>query len=103
MKARRDAGVAAGRAAVAVEQPAPQWERIREGGKVIKSEELSNPASCMNRALPDEMTFVLLARDAAAPDPQAENRRCAGVYIPGSGAACLALRKMDAPRPARIR
>jgi len=34
---------------------------------VIKREELSNPASCMNRAHEDEMTFVLLGRDAAAP------------------------------------
>lgn len=34
---------------------------------MIKREELSNPASCMNRAADDEMTFVLLGRDAAAP------------------------------------
>jgi hypothetical protein len=34
---------------------------------VIKKEELSNPDSCMSRAKDDEMTFVLLARDAAAP------------------------------------
>jgi hypothetical protein len=34
---------------------------------VIKREELSNPASCMSRARDDEMTFVLLARDPAAP------------------------------------
>lgn len=32
-----------------------------------KSEELSNPQSCMSRARNDEMTFVLLERDAAAP------------------------------------
>lgn len=32
-----------------------------------KREELSDPKSCMSRALPGEMTFVLLARDAAAP------------------------------------
>lgn len=32
-----------------------------------KVEELSNPGSCMSRAKPDEMTFVLLGRDAAAP------------------------------------
>ncbi len=32
-----------------------------------KTEELSDPASCMTRARPDEMTFVLLERDAAAP------------------------------------
>lgn len=33
-----------------------------------KSEELKNPNSCMNRAYLTEMTFVLLARDIAAPD-----------------------------------
>jgi len=32
-----------------------------------KQDELSNPQSCMSRARDDEMTFVLLARDAAAP------------------------------------
>jgi len=34
---------------------------------MIKREELTNPASCMSRASNNEMTFVLLARDAAAP------------------------------------
>lgn len=34
---------------------------------MIKRDELTNPASCMNRARDDEMTFVLLGRDAAAP------------------------------------
>ena len=34
---------------------------------MIKSEELTNPSSCMSRANLDEMTFVLLARDIAAP------------------------------------
>lgn len=34
---------------------------------MIKSEELTNPKSCMSRAADDEMTFVLLGRDAAAP------------------------------------
>jgi len=34
---------------------------------MIKSEELTHPASCMNRAHAGEMMFVLLARDAAAP------------------------------------
>lgn len=34
---------------------------------MIKREELTNPASCMSRAREDEMTFVLLGRDAAAP------------------------------------
>jgi hypothetical protein len=32
-----------------------------------KREELTNPASCLNRAAEDEMLFVLLGRDAAAP------------------------------------
>lgn len=32
-----------------------------------KTEELSNPNSCMSRARDGEMTFVLLGRDAAAP------------------------------------
>lgn len=35
---------------------------------MIKREELSNPKSCLSRADDDEMVFVLLARDAAAPD-----------------------------------
>jgi hypothetical protein len=34
---------------------------------MLKSQELSDPNSCMNKAKQDEMTFVLLARDAAAP------------------------------------
>lgn len=34
---------------------------------MIKREELTNPRSCMVRANDDEMTFVLLARDVAAP------------------------------------
>ena len=34
---------------------------------MVKLEELSNPKSCMSRAGDHEMTFVLLARDAAAP------------------------------------
>lgn len=32
-----------------------------------KEQELTDPASCMARAEPQEMTFVLLGRDAAAP------------------------------------
>lgn len=32
-----------------------------------KTEELSNPNSCMSKARDNEMTFVLLGRDAAAP------------------------------------
>ncbi len=34
---------------------------------MIKKDELSNPDSCMSRAQDDEMTFVLLGRDMAAP------------------------------------
>jgi hypothetical protein len=33
-----------------------------------KREELCNPNSCINRAKDDELTFVLLGRDVAAPD-----------------------------------
>jgi hypothetical protein len=33
-----------------------------------KRDELNNPAGCMARAADDEMTFVLLGRDAAAPE-----------------------------------
>ena len=32
-----------------------------------KRQELTDPSSCMNRARDDEMTFVLLGRDVAAP------------------------------------
>lgn len=34
---------------------------------MIKRDELSDPRSCLNRAQDDEMVFVLLGRDAAAP------------------------------------
>lgn len=34
---------------------------------MIKSRELTDPFSCLNRAAGDEMCFVLLGRDAAAP------------------------------------
>jgi hypothetical protein len=52
--------------APAVDRPAPP--RLEMGRcPVIKSEELTNPESCMSRARPEEMTFVLLARDVAAP------------------------------------
>jgi hypothetical protein len=34
---------------------------------MVKQEELTHPASCMSRAADQEMTFVLLARDVAAP------------------------------------
>lgn len=33
---------------------------------MLKSKELSEPSSCLNKARPDELIFVLLARDAAA-------------------------------------
>lgn len=33
----------------------------------LKTIELSNPSSCLSKAKPDEMIFVLLARDAASP------------------------------------
>lgn len=33
-----------------------------------KYAEVSSPASCLNRAVEHEMIFVLLGRDAAAPD-----------------------------------
>lgn len=33
-----------------------------------KTEEISDPNSCFNRALPEEPMFVLLGRDASAPD-----------------------------------
>lgn len=32
-----------------------------------KSQELIDPNSCMSKAAPDEMTFVLLGRDMVAP------------------------------------
>lgn len=35
---------------------------------MIKSKELTDPKSCMSRAKDDEPTFVLLARDPAAPE-----------------------------------
>jgi hypothetical protein len=35
---------------------------------MIKLEELSSPRSCLNKAADYEMMFVLLARDAAAPE-----------------------------------
>lgn len=34
---------------------------------MIKRQELTDPESCMSRAADDEMTFVLLGRDSAAP------------------------------------
>lgn len=34
---------------------------------MIKSDEIQDPKSCFNRAKSDELVFVLLARDPAAP------------------------------------
>jgi hypothetical protein len=34
---------------------------------LLKTSEIENPASCLNKAKPFEMLFVLLGRDAAAP------------------------------------
>jgi hypothetical protein len=34
---------------------------------MLRSQELSDPRSCFNRARPDEPLFVLLGRDKAAP------------------------------------
>lgn len=34
---------------------------------MLKARELSDPSSCMSRASSNEMTFVLLGRDTAAP------------------------------------
>ena len=35
---------------------------------MLKRDELSNPNSCLNRAKDDEMIFVLIGRDIAAPE-----------------------------------
>lgn len=35
---------------------------------MIKAEELANPESCINKALDNEMVFVLLERDKCAPE-----------------------------------
>ena len=35
---------------------------------MIKTEELTNPNSCLSKALEGEMLFTLLARDALAPE-----------------------------------
>jgi hypothetical protein len=40
---------------------------VAEVDAMRKRDELTNPAGCMVRARDDEMTFVLLGRDAAAP------------------------------------
>ena len=35
---------------------------------MLKTDEFSNPTSCLNKARPNERLFVLLSRDATAPD-----------------------------------
>jgi hypothetical protein len=35
---------------------------------MIKADEISNPSSCLNKALDHEPVFVLLGRDALAPE-----------------------------------
>ena len=35
---------------------------------MLKRDELTNPNSCLSKAKDDELVFVLLARDVAAPD-----------------------------------
>lgn len=52
---------------------------------MIKREELTNPDSCMSRAMDDEMTFVLLSRDVCAPETirfWCESRISAGKNTP---------------------
>lgn len=34
---------------------------------MLKNDEMSDPTSCLNTAAPDELVFVLLGRDEAAP------------------------------------
>jgi hypothetical protein len=71
-----------------------------------KVEELSNPESCTAAALPAEMMFVLLARDAAAPDAirhWAWRRVELGLNRAGDEQTALAYRtadEMDAERGA---
>jgi hypothetical protein len=41
---------------------------VRKGaGEMRTSQEISEPTSCLNKAREDEMVFVLLGRDPAAP------------------------------------
>ena len=40
---------------------------MAEDKAMRKLKEVSDPASCLNRAREDEMVFVLIGRDAAAP------------------------------------
>jgi hypothetical protein len=60
-----------GNAALVEQQDNPIAKAIRrcpgQEEAVIKVEELRDSSSCMNRAKPMEMTFVLLARDITAP------------------------------------
>jgi hypothetical protein len=45
----------------------PLKSPINGDQRMIKEKELTDPTSCMSRARPGEMTFVLLGRDKAAP------------------------------------
>lgn len=45
-----------------------------------KEQELTSPDSCMSRARPGEMTFVLLGRDITAPSVIREWRRLRCLY-----------------------
>ena len=53
----------------------PTWDSINGGWwytreelrPMRKRDELTDPTSCMSRARDEELTFVLLGRDAAAP------------------------------------
>lgn len=53
---------------------------------MLKTQELENPNSCLNRARDDEPVFVLLGRDVTAPDTirrWANERIHAGKNLPG--------------------
>jgi hypothetical protein len=43
-------------------------EDKRKQANMLKKDELTNPKSCLNKANDDELVFVLLGRDPAAPD-----------------------------------
>jgi hypothetical protein len=44
-----------------------EWQPFPLEQSMIKRRELTDPTSCMSKARDDEMTFVLLGRDGAAP------------------------------------
>lgn len=61
---------------------------------MIKRRELTDPGSCMSRADDDEMTFVLLGRDMAAPvaiRAWVDERIRLGKNEPGDPQLCEAL------------